>query len=70
MNGTGQRLEEDVIPVDGHIDQQDKRNLTLKQWFEHIYATYGFSVTALLVFVFFNMGLRILINLTIKDYFK
>ena len=51
-------------------EHKTERNLSIMQWIKHIHATYGFSVFFLLVYVYFNMGLRVLLDLTIKDYFK
>ena len=47
-----------------------QRSKTISGWYYHFKDTYGLSVCALLVFVYFNMGFRILMNLTMKDLFK
>jgi hypothetical protein len=56
---------EDESSVDGERD-----NYSIKQWILHYKNTYGISVCLLLTFVYFNMGFRALLSLTVKDLFK
>lgn len=54
----------DEVPV--HI----VRRRTFKGWIRHFRDTYTPSSLALLMFVYFNMGFRVLFMLTMKDLFK
>ena len=47
-----------------------ERNQTTCEWFMHLKKTYGLSVLAMISFVYFSMGFRVLLGLTIKDLFK
>ena len=48
----------------------EERNHTSFQWFMHLKNTYGISVLAMISFIYFSMGFRVLYGLTIKDLFK
>ena len=49
---------------------KEERKQTIYEWFKHLKKTYGFSVLAMISFVYFSMGFRVLLGLTIKDLFK
>ena len=71
MNQENRYFEQEESQADGHENvTQNDRNLSIKQWIYHIHDTYGCSVFVLLSYVYSNMGLRVLLDLTVRDYFK
>lgn len=63
-----QEFDDSILPME--IEPTPSRNWTIRQWIKHFQDTYGMSVLALLIFVYFNMGFRVLYTLTMKDLFK
>lgn len=63
-----QDIDDSILPME--IEPLPPRNWSIKEWIQHFKDTYGVSVLALLIFVYFNMGFRVLFTLTMKDLFK
>jgi len=64
-------FDDNTITLDiGDENQPRNRSYSIAGWYRHFRDTYGCSVLLLLVFVYFNMGFRVLFSLTMKDLFK
>lgn len=65
-----ENFKEEELPVPIGEVTTSSRNMSVSQWYYHFKNTYGYSALALLMYVYFNMGFRVLYNLTMKDLFK